>query len=85
MYFIGSEACRHANGVIIGMFDVGKVCVPVVLVFVAHHGYHLCHGVVYTFGTAVSARVVGARREFMYTQKFVEGCWKLCADLESVV
>ena len=65
MYFVGSEACRRANGVIICTFDVGKVYVPVVLVSVADHGQHLCHGVVYTFDTAVSARVVGARREFV--------------------
>ena len=31
------------------------------------HGQHLCHGVVYTFDTAISARVVGASREFVYT------------------
>ena len=85
MYFIGSESCCRANEVIVGIFDVGKVCVPVVLVFVADHGQHLCHGVVYTFDTAVSARVVGARREFVYTQKFVDSCCKLCAELESVV
>ena len=85
MYFIGSEACCRANGVIIGIFDVEKVCVPVVLVFVADHGQHSCHGVVYTFDTAVSARVVGARRAFVYTQKFVDSCCKLCAELESVV
>ena len=85
MYFIGSEACCCANGVIIGIFDVGKMCVPVVLVFVADHGQHLCHGVVYAFDTAVPARVVGARREFVYTQKFVDSCCQLCAELESVV
>ena len=38
VYFIGSEACRRANGVITGVFDVGKVFIPVVLVFVADHG-----------------------------------------------
>ena len=85
MYFIGSEACCRANGLIIGILDVGKVCVPVVLVFVADHGLHLCHGVVYTFDTAVSGRVVGARSEFVYTQKFVDSYCKLCAELESVV
>ena len=64
---------------------MGQVCAPVVLVFVADHGQYLCHGVVYTFDTTVSARVVSARREFVYTQKFVDGCCKLCAELESVV
>ena len=38
MYFIGSEACRRASGVVVGVFDVGKVCIPVILVFVASHG-----------------------------------------------
>ena len=38
IYFIGSEACRRANGVIIGVFDVGKVSTPVVLVSVADQG-----------------------------------------------
>ena len=85
MYFIRSEGCRHANGVVIGVFDVGKVCIPVILVFVADHGYHLCHDVVYTFDAAVPARVVGVCREFVYTQMFVDGCRKLCAELESVV
>ena len=85
MHFIGSEACRRANGVILGVFDVGKVCIPIILVFVTDHGKHLCHGVVYTFDDAVPARVVGACRELGYTQKFVDDCRKLCAELEFVV
>ena len=36
--FIGGKARGGANGVIIGVFDVGKVEVPVVLVFVTDHG-----------------------------------------------
>ena len=36
--FIGGKARGSANGVVIGVFDVGKVDVPVVLVFVADHG-----------------------------------------------
>ena len=37
MYFIGSEACYHASGVNVGVFDVGKVYIPVILEFVANH------------------------------------------------
>ena len=37
-YFIESEACRRASGVIVGIFDVGKVCIQVILVLVANHG-----------------------------------------------
>ena len=37
IYFIGSEACRHANGVTVGVFDVGKVCIPVIWAIVATH------------------------------------------------
>ena len=36
--FIGGKARGGANGVVIGVFDVGKVDVPVVLVFVTDHG-----------------------------------------------
>ena len=36
--FIGGKARGGANGVVIGVFDVGKVDVPVVLVFVIGHG-----------------------------------------------
>ena len=36
--FIGGKARGGANGVVICIFDVGKVDVPVVLVFVADHG-----------------------------------------------
>ena len=36
--FIGSKARGGANGIVIGIFDVGKVDVPVVLVFVTDHG-----------------------------------------------
>ena len=85
MHFIGSEACRRANGVIIGVFDVGKVCIPVILVFVADHGEHLRHVVVYAFNATVPARVAGACRELVCVQTFVDGCPKLCAELESVV
>ena len=36
--FIGGKARSGANGAVIGVFDVGKVGVPVVLVFVTDHG-----------------------------------------------
>ena len=36
--FIGGKACGSANGVVIGVFGVGKVDVPAVLVFVTDHG-----------------------------------------------
>ena len=36
--FIGGKAHGGANGVVIGVFDVGKMDVPVVLVFVTDHG-----------------------------------------------
>ena len=36
--FIGGKAHGGANGVVIGLFDVGKMGVPVVLVFVTDHG-----------------------------------------------
>ena len=38
MDFIGGKARRSANGVVIGVFDEGKMDVSVVLVFVADHG-----------------------------------------------
>ena len=36
--FIGGKARGGANGVVIGVFDVGNMDVPVVLVFVTDHG-----------------------------------------------
>ena len=36
--FIGGKARGGTNGVVIGVFDVGKMDVPVVLVFVTDHG-----------------------------------------------
>ena len=36
--FIGGKARGDANGVVIGVFDVGKMDVPVVLVFVTDRG-----------------------------------------------
>ena len=44
---------------------MGKVCIPVIMVFVADHGDHLCYSVVYTFDATVPARVVGACRELV--------------------
>ena len=85
MYFIGSKAFRRANEGVVGVCDVGKVCIPVILVFVADHSQHLRHAVIYTFDAAVTARVVGACREFVHTEKFVDGCRKLCTELEYVV
>ena len=38
MDFIGGKARGSANRVVIGVFDAGKMDVPVVLVFVADHG-----------------------------------------------
>ena len=36
--FIGGKARGGANGAVIGVFDVGKMDVPVALVFVTDHG-----------------------------------------------
>ena len=58
---IGGKAGGGANGVFIGVFDVGKVDVPVVLVFVTDNGQHLGHSVVDTFHASVSTGVIGAR------------------------
>ena len=71
MFFIGSEVCRCASGDIVGVFDVGKVCIPVILMFVANHGLYFGHGVVDTCDAAVTTRGVGACREFVYTEKFL--------------
>ena len=38
MDLIKGKARGGANGVVIGVFDVGKMDVPVVLVFVTDHG-----------------------------------------------
>ena len=38
MNLIGGMARGGANGVVIGVFDVGKMDVPVVLMFVTNHG-----------------------------------------------
>ena len=38
MDFIGGKTRGSANGVVIGVLDVGKVDVPVVLMFVTGHG-----------------------------------------------
>ena len=62
-----------------------EVCIPVILVFVPDHGKHLCHGVVYAFHTPVTAGVVGACREFVYTQEFLNDRRELFAELESVI
>ena len=79
MYFIGSEACYRASGVSVGVFDVGKVYIPVISEFVANHDYYFFHGVVDTFDAVVTPRRVGTCREFVDTEKFVSGCRRLCA------
>ena len=46
MHFIGSEACRDVDRVIVGVLNVREVYIRVILVFVAYHGQHLHYGVV---------------------------------------
>ena len=36
MHFIGSEACRGVDRVVVGVLNVRQVCIPVILVFVAY-------------------------------------------------
>ena len=79
MELIVIEACRRARGIFTGVFDVGNVCIPVILVFVANHGWYFCHSVVDTFDAAVTTRGVDACREFVYTGKFVNNCRRLGA------
>ena len=62
-----------------------KVGIPVVIVFVANHGYHLCRNVIETFEITIVARMAGAYREFVDTCNFINSYSKLGAELESVV
>ena len=80
MHFIGSEACRGVDRVVVGVLNVREVCIPVILVFVAYHGQHLRHGVIYAFYSPVTTRVVGACRYFVYTKELVDGCCELRAE-----
>ena len=68
MNFIRGEARGRTDGDVVTVYDTGQVEVPVVLMFVGDHGKHLCHGVVDPFNATVSARVVGAGREFVYVE-----------------
>ena len=72
MDFIGGEARGGANRVVIGVFDMGKMDVTVVLVFVTDHGYHLSHSVVDMFYASISTGVIGAQCE-LYPEQFVDG------------
>ena len=65
---IGSKTCRRASGLIVGVYDVEKVCIPVISMFVANHGLYFCHGVVDKFDAAVTTQGVGACREFVYIE-----------------
>lgn len=59
--------------------------VPVVLVFITHHGKHLHHDIIDAFDTTIGARVVGACRDFVYAEQFVYGNCELSAELWSDV
>ena len=58
MYFIGGQACRGANRVVVGENNMREMNVPVVLLLVDDHRQHLGHGVVNTLRPSVTARVV---------------------------
>ena len=62
MHFIGSEAGRGVDRVVVGVLNVREVYIPVILVFIAYHGQHLRHDVIYAFDAPVTSRVVGACR-----------------------
>ena len=84
MDFIGGKARGSANGVVIGVFNAGKMDVPVVLVFVTYHGQHLCHSVVHTFHTSTTG-VIGARRELMYPLQLAHGGRQSSVELRSII
>ena len=73
MDFIGGEARGGANRVAIGVFDMGKMDAPVVLVFVTDHGEHLSHSMIDAFDASVTTGLTGARGELMYPEQFVDG------------
>ena len=64
MNFVRGEARGCADRVVVCVLDMREVDVPVVLMFVAIHGKHLCHCMVNAFDAAVTAGVVGAGCEF---------------------
>lgn len=63
------------------MFDVGKVDVSVVLLFIADHGEQSCHSVVDKTDAAIPTRMMSACRDFVYTQKLNGSCYELSAEL----
>ena len=85
MDFVRGEARGRADGVVVGVFDMKKVDVPVVLMFATNHGEHLCHCMVNAFDAAVTARVVGAGREFANAKKLIYGSCQLGTELRSIV
>lgn len=58
---------------------------PLVLILVTDYSKHLCHGVVDTFNTAISASVVDADRESVYGKWFIHGSCELGAKWRSII
>ena len=69
--FIRSKTGGSADRVVVSKLDMGQVYIPVVLLFVADHGEHWGHCVVYPLGSTVTARVTRTRGEFADTKERV--------------
>ena len=84
MDFVRGDRGR-ADRVVVGVFDMRKVDVPVVLMSVANHGNDLCHCMVNAFYATVTAGVVGAGREFADAEKLIYCSCQLGTKLRSVI
>lgn len=71
VYFVGDEAGKSVDGVVVGCLNMHQERIPVLLLLVAAHGQHQGHGVVDTLYAVVGAGVVRVGREGCTTCRVV--------------
>lgn len=65
MYLVWRQSGGLIDGVAAGELDMRQMHIPIVLLLVDDDSKHLSHGMVYTFRTSISLRVVCACGDFL--------------------
>ena len=75
--FVGHKPCSGVHGIVVGRRHVWQQRVPVGLLFVFDHRYHLGHHMVDALDAAVGAGVAGPGVNVTDTKAFVDDVRKL--------
>lgn len=85
MNLVWGQTCRCVNEIIVGKFEVRKMCIPAVFALIDNHKYHLCHRVIDAFDAPVAVGVELTRDDSPNAQQTIHRLGRFGEKLQFLV